>query len=46
MTKFTYFPWDDASEFEVALQTPEGSNLERTAQKLAPKSRAASKACA
>src|SRR3954463_12144724 len=31
MTKFTYFPWDDASEFEVALQTPEGSSLERTA---------------
>lgn len=32
MTRFTYFPWDDASEFEVAMQTPEGSSLERTAQ--------------
>ena len=30
-TRFTYFPQDDASEFEVALQTPEGSTLERTA---------------
>jgi len=32
MTKFTYFPWDDASEFEIAMQSPEGSSLERTAQ--------------
>jgi hydrophobic/amphiphilic exporter-1 (mainly G- bacteria), HAE1 family len=31
MTKFTYFPSDDASEFEVALQTPEGSSLQRSA---------------
>ena len=30
-TRFTYFPQDDGSEFEVALQTPEGSTLERTA---------------
>jgi HAE1 family hydrophobic/amphiphilic exporter-1 len=32
MTRFTYFPQDDASEFEVALQTPEGSTLDRTAE--------------
>jgi HAE1 family hydrophobic/amphiphilic exporter-1 len=32
LTKFTYFPWDDASEFEIALQTPEGTSLNRTAQ--------------
>jgi HAE1 family hydrophobic/amphiphilic exporter-1 len=31
-TRFTYFPQDDASEFEVALQTPEGATLERTAE--------------
>ncbi len=32
MTRFAYFPPDDASEFEVALQTPEGSTLKRTAE--------------
>jgi hydrophobic/amphiphilic exporter-1 (mainly G- bacteria), HAE1 family len=32
MTRFTYFPQDDASEFEVPLQTPEGSTLEKTAE--------------
>lgn len=31
MTKFTFVPQDDSSEFEVSLQTPEGSDLERTA---------------
>lgn len=31
-TRFTYFPQDDASEFEVPLQTPEGSTLEKTAE--------------
>lgn len=31
LTKFTFMPQDDSSEFEVALQTPEGSDLERTA---------------
>ncbi len=31
MTKFNYLPQDDSSEFEVVLQTPEGSSLERTA---------------
>ncbi len=32
MTKFTFIPQDDTSEFEISLQTPEGSTLERTAQ--------------
>jgi HAE1 family hydrophobic/amphiphilic exporter-1 len=35
LMKFTYFnfmPQDDASEFEIALQAPEGSTLPRTAQ--------------
>jgi HAE1 family hydrophobic/amphiphilic exporter-1 len=32
MSRFTYFPWDDASEFEVALQAPEGSSLQRTSE--------------
>ncbi|HUR45747.1 MAG TPA: efflux RND transporter permease subunit, partial [Candidatus Saccharimonadales bacterium] len=32
MSRFTYFPWDDASEFEVALQTVEGSSLQRTSE--------------
>src|SRR4051812_19028439 len=32
LTKFTYFPWDDASEFEIAIQTPEGSSMQRSAQ--------------
>ena len=31
LTKFTFMPQDDSSEFEVALQMPEGSDLERTA---------------
>ena len=31
LTKFTFLPQDDASEFEIALQTPEGSTLQRTA---------------
>ncbi len=31
MTKFTFIPQDDSSEFEISLQTPEGSDLERTA---------------
>ena len=32
LTKFTFIPQDDSSEFEVSLQTPEGCDLERTAQ--------------
>ncbi|MCW5558552.1 MAG: efflux RND transporter permease subunit, partial [Verrucomicrobiae bacterium] len=32
MTKFTFIPQDDSSEFEISLQTPEGSDLERTTQ--------------
>ncbi len=32
MTKFTFIPQDDSSEFEVSLQAPEGSDLERTTQ--------------
>lgn len=32
MTKFTFIPQDDSSEFEISLQTPEGSDLERSAQ--------------
>lgn len=31
MSRFTYFPRDDTSDFEVAIETPEGSTLERTA---------------
>jgi len=31
LTKFTFLPQDDSSEFEVALQTPEGSTIERSA---------------
>ena len=31
LTKFTFLPQDDASEFEIALQTPEGSTLQRSA---------------
>ena len=31
-TRFTFIPPDDASEFEISLQSPEGSDLERTAQ--------------
>lgn len=30
LTKFTFMPQDDSSEFEVALILPEGSDLERT----------------
>lgn len=30
LTKFTFTPQDDSSEFEISLQTPEGSDLERT----------------
>jgi HAE1 family hydrophobic/amphiphilic exporter-1 len=32
MTKFTFIPQDDSSEFEITLQTPEGSDLARTAE--------------
>lgn len=32
MTKFTFIPQDDSSEFEISMQTPEGSDLERSAQ--------------
>ncbi|MBI1177396.1 MMPL family transporter [bacterium] len=32
LTKFTFIPQDDSSEFEVSLQTPEGSDLARTAE--------------
>src|SRR2546421_2678535 len=32
LTKFTFIPQDDSSEFEVSMQTPEGSDLERTAE--------------
>lgn len=30
LTRFTFVPQDDSSEFEISLQTPEGSDLERT----------------
>jgi HAE1 family hydrophobic/amphiphilic exporter-1 len=32
MTHFNFMPQDDSSEFEVALQAPEGSTLQRTAE--------------
>lgn len=32
MTKFTFIPQDDSSEFEISLQSPEGSDLDRTTQ--------------
>ena len=32
LSRFTYFPQDDTSDFEIALQTPEGSSLSRTAE--------------
>ena len=32
LTKFTFIPADDSSEFEIALQTPEGSDLQRTTE--------------
>ncbi|HUS35762.1 MAG TPA: efflux RND transporter permease subunit [Verrucomicrobiae bacterium] len=31
-TKFTFIPQDDASEFEISLQAPEGSDLDRTSE--------------
>jgi HAE1 family hydrophobic/amphiphilic exporter-1 len=31
LTKFNFIPQDDRSEFEIALETPEGSTLQRTA---------------
>ncbi|HEX5222925.1 MAG TPA: efflux RND transporter permease subunit [Verrucomicrobiae bacterium] len=30
-TKFSFVPQDDSSEFEISVQTPEGSDLQRTA---------------
>jgi HAE1 family hydrophobic/amphiphilic exporter-1 len=30
LTKFTFVPQDDSSEFEISMQTPEGSDLQRT----------------
>src|SRR5207249_2990155 len=30
LTKFTFIPQDDSSEFEISMQTPEGSDLART----------------
>jgi HAE1 family hydrophobic/amphiphilic exporter-1 len=32
LTKFTFIPQDDSSEFEVSVQTPEGSDLARTTE--------------
>jgi len=32
MTKFTFMPQDDSSEFEISMQVPEGSDLQRSAQ--------------
>jgi len=32
LTKFTFIPQDDSSEFEVALQMPEGTDLQRSTQ--------------
>ncbi|NOS68370.1 MAG: efflux RND transporter permease subunit [Verrucomicrobia bacterium] len=32
LTKFTFIPPDDSSEFEVSIQTPEGSDLQRTTE--------------
>ncbi|MEO6184385.1 MAG: efflux RND transporter permease subunit, partial [Verrucomicrobiota bacterium] len=32
LTKFTFIPPDDRSEFEISLQTPEGSTLQRSAE--------------
>src|SRR4051812_40785137 len=31
LTKFTFIPQDDSSDFEISMQTPEGSDLQRTA---------------
>ena len=32
LTKFTFIPQDDSSEFEISLQTSEGSDLQRTTE--------------
>lgn len=32
LTKFTFIPQDDSSEFEISFQVPEGSDLDRTAE--------------
>jgi len=32
LTKFTFIPQDDSSEFEISVQTPEGSDLQRTSE--------------
>ena len=40
LTTFNFMPQDDSSEFEIALQTPEGSTLQRTAE-IAARDRAA-----
>ncbi len=32
LTKFTFIPPDDRSEFEISMQTPEGSTLQRSAE--------------
>jgi HAE1 family hydrophobic/amphiphilic exporter-1 len=32
LTKFTFIPQDDSSEFEISLQAPEGSDLDRTSE--------------
>jgi HAE1 family hydrophobic/amphiphilic exporter-1 len=32
MTRFTFVPQDDSSEFEISMQTPEGTDLERTVE--------------
>jgi HAE1 family hydrophobic/amphiphilic exporter-1 len=32
MTRFTFIPQDDSSEFEISLQTAEGTDLERTVE--------------
>ena len=32
LTRFTFIPPDDRSEFEISLQTPEGSTLKRSAE--------------
>ncbi|MCB1277776.1 efflux RND transporter permease subunit [Prosthecobacter sp.] len=32
LTKFTFIPQDDSSEFEISMQMPEGSDLARTQQ--------------
>lgn len=32
LTKFTFVPQDDSSEFEIAVQMPEGSDMQRTTE--------------